>query len=415
MFTRFRQLYLNREVLGPFAAIYGVGFAPLLILPFLFTAIIGYFSISEAQAGVLVSVELGSMCLGSLLIASIIDRFPKKYIAVFGTALAVIGNLLFISSTSLVTSYAYLVFAGLGYGIALAAGNSSVAALGGRSAEVFNRVVLLGTFMMIILLNVFPRIIVSWSLPGALIGLVILHCLLIPLLLAIPTSIPTKTAQAHEESKYKILFKPLSMAIILMVFFYFIRDTMVWVFAENIANTRLGMEPENIGLLFSIHGATSLLGPLILLWLMRRFGQDKLLLLGIVITGMISIVVSQTQSVLVFSSMVIIWSTAHFFTYSCIMGFAAAADSKGVVAAVAGAAVMGGTAVAPAIAGYAMDSGGSSLFTMGVMTVILATFAFSYLSVYFKRKSKYISKPLNVMTQTSRHKQLQTSEVSLDL
>lgn len=411
MFTKYRQLYLNREVLGPFAAIYGVGFAPLLILPFLFTAIIGYFSISEAQAGVLVSVELGSMCLGSLLIAFIVDRFPKKYIAVFGTVLAVIGNLLFMSSTSLMTSYAYLVIAGLGYGIALAAGNSSVAALGGRSAEVFNKVVLLGTFMMIFLLNVFPRIIVSWSLPGALIGLAVLHCLLIPLLLAIPTSIPTKTTQTYKDSKYKTLFKPLSMAIILMVFFYFIRDTMVWVFAENIANTRLGIEPENVGLLFSIHGATSLLGPLLLIWLMRRFSQDKLLLLGVIITGIISIVVSQTQSVLVFSSMVIIWSTAHFFTYSCIMGFAAAADSKGVIAAVAGAAVMGGTAVAPAIAGYAMDSGGSSLFTIGVVSVILATFAFSCLSVYFKSKSKVRNRQFKIITKKSATNQLQVNEL----
>lgn len=411
MFTKYRQLYLNREVLGPFAAIYGVGFAPLLILPFLFTAIIGYFSISEAQAGVLVSVELGSMCLGSLLIAFIVDRFPKKYIAVFGTVLAVIGNLLFMSSTSLMTSYAYLVIAGLGYGIALAAGNSSVAALGGRSAEVFNKVVLLGTFMMIFLLNVFPRIIVSWSLPGALIGLAVLHCLLIPLLLAIPTSIPTKTAQTYKDSKYKTLFKPLSMAIILMVFFYFIRDTMVWVFAENIANTRLGIEPENVGLLFSIHGATSLLGPLLLIWLMRRFSQDKLLLLGVIITGIISIVVSQTQSVLVFSSMVIIWSTAHFFTYSCIMGFAAAADSKGVIAAVAGAAVMGGTAVAPAIAGYAMDSGGSSLFTIGVVSVILATFAFSCLSMYFKSKSKVRNRQFKIITKKSAINQLQVNEL----
>lgn len=65
MLKGFRQLYLNREVLGPFAAIYGVGFAPLLILPFLFTAIISYFSISEAQAGVLVSTELG-VCVWAL-------------------------------------------------------------------------------------------------------------------------------------------------------------------------------------------------------------------------------------------------------------------------------------------------------------------------------------------------------------
>lgn len=388
MLKNFRQVYLNREVIGPFAAIYGVGFAPLLILPFLFTAIISYFSISEAEAGMLVSVELGAMCLGSLLIAPVIDRFPKKYLALLGTAFAVVGNLLFISSDSLSTSYGYLVIAGLGYGLALAAGNASVAALGERSAEVFNRVVLLGTLLMIVLLNVFPRLIVEWSLPGALFGLIALHCFLIPALLSIPASTLTKTVDEKNESQCKVLFKPLSIAIILMVFFYFVRDTMLWVFAENIATNRLGIEPENVGLLFSIHGATSLLGPLLLIWMMHRYGKDKLLLLGIIVTGVISLVVSQTQSVLVYSLMVIIWSTAHFFTYSCIMGIAAAADSKGVVAAVTGSAVMGGTAVAPAIAGYAMDSGGLTLFTTGVIIAILATLTFSALSIYFKNRTE---------------------------
>ena len=383
-----RQLYLNREVLGPFAAIYGVGLAPLLILPFLFTAIINYFSISETEAGVLVSVELGAMCLGSLLIAPVIDRLPKKYLALFGTMLAIVGNLLFMTSDAMSTSYIYLVIAGLGYGLTLAAGNASVAALGLRSAEVFNRVVLLGTLMMILLLNVFPRLIAQWALPGALIGLVVVHCLLIPVLLSIPSSVFTKDTDDTHESQYKILFKPLSITVILMVFFYFVRDTMLWVFAENIATNRLGIEPENVGFLFGVHGATSLLGPLLLIWMMRKYGKDKLLLLGIVVTGIISLVVSQTQSVLVYSSMVVIWSTAHFFTYSCLMGIASAADSKGKVVAVAGSAVMGGTAVAPAIAGYVMESGGLSLFTIAVVIVILATLVSAILSVYFKNKPK---------------------------
>ncbi|MGP9544960.1 MULTISPECIES: MFS transporter [unclassified Psychrobacter] len=392
MFKGSRQLYLNREVIGPFAAIYGVGFAPLLILPFLFTAIINYFSISEAEAGMLVSVQLGAMCLGSLLIAPIIHRFPKKYFALLGTALAIIGNLLFISSDSLTTSYGYLAMSGLGYGFALAAGNSSVAALGSRSAEIFNRVVLLGTLLMIVLLNVFPRLIIQWSLPGALIGLITLHCLLIPALLSIPSTKINSGSNENDRSQYKVLFKPLSVFIILMMFCYFIRDTMLWVFAENIATNRLSIEPESVGLLFSIHGATSLLGPLLLIWMMRRYGKDKLLLLGVVVTGIISLVVSQTQSVFVYSLMVIIWSTAHFFTYSCIMGIAAAADSKGIVAAVAGSAVMGGTAVAPAIAGYAMESGGLNLFTISVVIAILATLVFAGLSIYLKNRTKATSR-----------------------
>lgn len=387
LITKVRNDYLTSEVLGPFAAIYGVGFAPLLILPFLFTALMSYFSISEADAGLLASIELGAMCLGSLIIAPIVDKFAKKYFAVLGIVLAVLGNLLLMSSENLGSSYGCLVIAGLGYGVALASGNSAVAALGSRSATVFNKVVLLGTLMMIVLLNVFPRIIAHWSLPGALIGLSVLHLMLLPLVWAIP-KISVNTAEKSETARsYQGLFKPLSLAIIAMMFCYFVRDTMVWVFAENIASSRLGISPDNVGLIFSVHGAMSLLGPLILIWLMRRFAKDKLLLLGIVVTGCISIVVSQTQSVAVFTFMAMVWSTAHFFTYSCIMGFAASADAKGAVAAVAGAAVMGGTALAPAIAGFVMDRGGQQAFTGAVIASIVATFIFAYLGVYLRQKT----------------------------
>ncbi|MCR8923217.1 MFS transporter [Dasania sp. GY-MA-18] len=374
---KFIESYLSKEVLGPFAAMYGVGFAPLLILPFLFSAIVKHFSISESEAGLLITVELAAMCLGSLVLAPVIDKFSKRLLAIWAVVIVAIGNLAVVFTDSLSAGYVCLAVAGFGYGVALAAGNASVAAMKGNADEVFNKVVFLGTVLMVLLLNIFPRLIVAWSLPGALLGLVALHLLMLP---AIARLSPAKSEAKHDHSnkgQFKVLLQPLALVIIVMMFCYFVRDTMLWVFAESIGSNRLGMAVTDIGFLFSIHGAMSLLGPLLMLWLMHKFGKALLLIAGIIVSGAISIVVSQTHSVFVYSFLVIIWSTAHFFTYSCIMCFAAAADEKGRVAAAAGAAVMGGTAVAPAIAGYAMDSGGLPQFTLAVIIAVLLTIAFT--------------------------------------
>lgn len=380
--------YVQKDVLAPFAAIYGVGFSLLLILPFMFSAVLRHFGITVADAGLLISVELGAMCLSSMLVAPVIDLFSKRLIILFGTALAISGNLLVMYVDSINLVYILFFLSGTGYGLALASGNASVASTSNNSDEIYNKVILLGTILMIVLLNLFPRLISMWGFTGAMTGLIVLHVIMVPAIWQISPSRKTKEKEyLANNTKKTILLKPISFAIVLMTFFYFARDTMVWVFAENIGSTRLNMTGENIGLLFSIHGAMSLFGPLLLLWLMSKYDKGFLLISGIAVTGIITIWISHTDSVVSYSFLAIIWSSAHFFTYSCIMGFATRADKKGRIAAATGAAVMGGNAVAPALAGYAMDLGGNNLFSIYVLAAFIATLICGAITIFFSNIS----------------------------
>ena len=378
--------YTNKEVLAPFAAIYGVGYAPLLILPFLFGAILDHFSVSEADGGLLITIELGAMCLGSLCIAPVIDRLSKKYVSIIGALIAVSGNLLLTTTDNF--NFACIIFAvtGAGYGLAIAGGNAAVAAASDDSDKVYNRIILLGAVLMVLLLNLFPRLIAQWSLPGALVGLALLHLLMLPALFKLPSAKSSKTRDPEEStSQHNVLLQPIALVILAMIFFYFVRDTMIWVFAEDIGHNRLGMDPENIGLLFSIHGGMSLLGPLLLLWLMGKYRRSTLLFAGILATGLITVGISNTESILTYSLLAIVWSTAHFFTYGCIMGYATTADHTGRIAAATGAAVMGGNAIAPALAGYAVSSGGASLFSTYAIAAVAATLIFAGLTIFLSR------------------------------
>ncbi|WP_157953639.1 MFS transporter [Zobellella maritima] len=380
--------YLDKKTMAPFAAIYGVGLAPLLILPFIFTSLMSEFNIGESTAGSLITYYITAMCLSSLAIAPLIAKAPRRTLAMLGTLIAIAGCIWVMFAGSYGQSIPAFILSGLGCGLALSCGNAVVASHEDPDAST-NKIVLLGTILMVVLLNVVPSAIGHWSLAGAMGALAVVHALLLPLILMLPQHPePARQQEDSGTSQGSVLLKPVALAILAMVCFYFVRDTMVWVFAEHIGTSRIGMAPDSLGFLFGIHGATSLLGPVILLLAGKYLGRGMLLVLGVLSTGVITYLVTQTDSYPVYTAIVILWSTAHFFTYSCMMGLASIADKKGRIAAAAGSAVMAGTAVAPALAGYAFDLGGYGTLGYFVAIAVILTLVCGLYAIYATKKSE---------------------------
>ncbi|MDV2857661.1 MULTISPECIES: MFS transporter [Oceanimonas] len=380
--------YLNKSILAPFSAIYGVGLAPLLILPFIFTSVMGEFGVGESAAGSLITYYIATMCIASLAVAPIIGKAPRRTLTLVATLIAIAGSLGVMAADSYDQAVAAFVFAGIGSGIALSCGNAVVAGYK-KPDESIHKIVLIGTILMVVLLNLVPSAIGYWSLAGAMAVLAVVHVLLLPFILMLPQHPdPARQQENEARSTLSVLLKPVSLAILAMVGFYFIRDTMVWVFAEHIGTSRIGMSPDSLGFLFGIHGTTSLLGPVILLWAGKYLGRGTLLVLGIVASGVITHMVTQTDSYPVYTAIVVLWSTAHFFTYSCMMALASVADTKGRIAAAAGSAVMAGTAVAPALAGYAFDLGGYGTLGYFVAAAVLLTLVSGLYALYALRRAE---------------------------
>lgn len=369
-----------QQVLPPFSAIYGVGLAPLLILPFVFSAMVTGIGIEESQTGALITYQLIAMCAGSFLIAPFINHLPRKTIALAGACLAIVGNISVAIFPDFIVILFSMLVAGIGYGIALASGNA-VIAKSEHPEKNYNQVVIMGTILMIVLLNTIPRIMSILSYQGVFGGLAAIHLLMLPGIFKLDNSIPPKQSSESKESNG--LLSTASIAVIAMIFFYFVRDTMVWVYAERIGNVRLGLSTETVGMLFGAHGALSLLGPILLLLIAHRFGKLVPLLGGIIATGLITITVSQTQAVITYTLMVLIWSIGHFFTYSCMMGLASSLDSEGKIVAAAGGAVMAGNAVAPAIAGFIVEFNGYLALGSALVTAVILTAICAWLAVYY--------------------------------
>ena len=113
-------------VLSAFAAAYGIGLLALLALPYMISAVISDLGLDEAQAGYLLSAEFMCMMLASLLVAPLMGRVPRKTVALFGAAIAVIGNLMSAHITDITSLTLMRCLVGAGCGLAFACGNATV-------------------------------------------------------------------------------------------------------------------------------------------------------------------------------------------------------------------------------------------------------------------------------------------------
>jgi len=374
-----------KRVLPGFSAVYGIGLLTLLVLPFVFSVLISGLGMDEVQAGSMVTYGLVAMCAGSLIVAPFMHKIPVRALAIVGALLALAGNF-FLSSmddVSTIVMPAFLV-SGFGAGLTMAAGNAYIS--GAKDAvKSYNQVVFLGTILFVILLFLTPRLMQAYShrgVFGILAGINLIMLTLLFMMKKDPANSETATVKtALSEDNKTVLFSGTSIAILALVFFYYVRDTMVWVYAERIGDVRLGLSAETIGSLFSIHGLLSLLGPVALIWMARRFNQLTLLVGGIVATGLITITVSQTQTVTIYSAMVLIWAMVHFYTHSCFMGIASRFDSKGRVAAAAGGVLMAGNAIAPLVAGYVVNAKGYPGLGVALGILVILTLIAGVLSL----------------------------------
>jgi len=369
-----------QQTVPAFAAIYGVGLAPLLILPFLFSVLISGFGLSEVDAGATITYALIAMCVGSLGVAPLVHRLSHRLLAVAGCVLSIIGNALICLSVDANYLTPLLLLSGGSAGVALAAGNAAVAATT-EPEKNYNHVVLFGTVLFILLLFLVPRAMGFWSYQGVFGVLAILSLLMAPILFGLPKENVESAVSTDSHTKVS-LYSLVSIFVLGLVFLYFVRDTMIWVYAEHIGGTRFNLSSERVAWLFTIHGLLSLLGPLALLWVASRVNAGALLLTGIALTGAITIAISQTTSVEVYSAMVIVWAMVHFFTYSCFMGLASRVDASGRVVAAAGGGVLAGNAVAPALASSIVDQGGYPMLGWALLILVLLTAACAILALW---------------------------------
>ena len=362
-----------RMTLAAFAAAYGVGFLPLLVQPFLIGASIVSLGLSGAEAGLLGTAEFAGIMIGSLAVAPMIGKLPRRTLAITGTAVAIACNLVSIASDTYTLLVVMRIIAGLGCGAALASGNATIAN-STNPERVAGNMALLFVILMILTSYGFAWVVTAQGLQGAFAAMAGTMGVMLILLIWLPQTPPSSFA-AHRSGK--VSRRPIISLATTMVwlggFMFAWRDMMQWAFIERIG-VSAGLPTEKIGSLLSLQAFIGLLGPLSAMWLARRIGLTLPLLFGIISSGAVTyLVIQSADDAALYRSAVMFVAITYFFALSYLSAMAAGMDREGRVAAGLGSFMMAGATLAPVSTGFLIDRGGYDVIGFAVIIIVAVT------------------------------------------
>lgn len=362
-------------VLSAFASAYGVGLLTLLMLPFLMGAMMNGLELSEGTTGLILSVEFTLAMVSSLLIAPYINRVPRKTVAVIGTVMAIIANILSAYISDVALLICVRAFAGFGAGLALAAGNSVIASAQDPDKTAGQVNVLFVVLMIIVMLG-FGFIADNFGLVGTYYGIAATYAVMLIMVVRLPQYVDVESDSSMDGNNPNIRMSLIGLVPIGMMatmFLFSMRDTMGWAFVEQIG-VALGYSTSEMGIILAVQAFIALLGPLVVAKVGNKFGITIPVLIGIIGHGLITLgYLMASDSKFFYTAIVLMNATAYFYALAYLTGLAASLDKEGRIVAATGSFIALGIAVGPAFAGQLINLGGYSLAAWSIIMIIILT------------------------------------------
>lgn len=355
-----------------FAFSQGIGLITYWTLPILAGALIAGLGLTTTEVGLLGTIEFAGLFVASLALAPYVDRGYRRRIAMLSVLVVVAVNLLCAMwPMDFKTLAAVRFVAGLGAGLALAIGNATIA--NARDAEQFSgHLTILLVAFMVVIMPVFSRVSESYGYQGVFAALAVTVLIGAVSMLFLPNEPSFATGAdpaAGESGPSSALLSMTGIAVLAVAFLFGARDTLPWLVAEQLG-LDAGMSLPEIGNLFSLMYAVSIVGPAILLYLSRRFEGQTLLAWTMGLTGLFAwlFTVSDGNRML-FSGGIVIWATIYFMAFALLNAVAAMLDRSGRLVSAIGSSFIAGVTVAPFFGGYLVDQGGYTSLGIAELTL----------------------------------------------
>ena len=358
------------------AAAYGVGLLGLWALPFLISAIINDLQFNEAEAGLLMSAEFGFTMLASLVIAPFMGKAPRRTLAIGGTLLAIVANIVSAHMTDIYALGATRCVAGIGAGLALACGNACVSSAK-QPDRVAGHMNILSVLLMVVVMLGYAKVMALYGLSGLYYAMAVTMAVM---LFAIPlmearASAPQQISHASHSGGNVLLSLP-AICMMLAMFVFQARDTMGWAFVERIG-IMVGYSGEEVGALLSLQSFVGLIGPFLAAAIGKRLGLSTPVILAILLSGATSLCyVLGEQSKTMYTIGVMTICTTYFYALSYLTALAAELDREGRVVAASSSFLSLGLAVGPAISGGLISIGGFTMAAWGIAATIILSLIF---------------------------------------
>ncbi len=351
-------------VASAFAGAVGVGYLPLLVLPWTFEALITRAEYTVSAAGMVGTLEVGALALASLLGSSASVRRNRGRVAAIGVAIAVVAN----ASAALIAPHgiAFLLTrlcSGAGLGVAVAVGNATAA--GSRNpTRVFAALWFLMALWQLLIFNVTAWLTDKRGLAGVY-GMMALTCLiLLPLILRAPDpelSSPANDSTSERRTPAAILV----VAMLLAYLTFWLRDSLVYSLSGQLA-AHVGIDGSQLGLLLGAASVIGLLGPALAANLGDRALGSAVLAAGLISPLVASMFMAGASWGPEFAAATLVMPGTGLFAASLLSGLAANIDSSGRLAALGAGLGFASEGVGPALAGVLMDCGGQPALTIAV-------------------------------------------------
>ena len=339
---------------------------------------------SEQQLGWLASSDMGGLCAGSILAALMVTKINRRVLAATGLLLVILANYLSTQSPDLLPLMLSRLFAGIGAGICYSTCTASLAG-SHNAARTFSILLFVLVVMNAFIFYIFPIIEGRWGVNG-----LFLFYLLeaVPILFVLPwlprycSEQPDEVLRERESGGVTIqLAVPeiLPRLCLAAVFSFYLLVGAYWAFIER-AGTAANISAEFISGTLTWAQVFSLSGAVIAVWLARRFGQSKPLLMAllVMVVTMLALAAKVDRATFVFS----VFSFSFFWIFVDVfqLGTLSNIDHSGRYAAMVPACQGVAQAMAPTLAGtlLAYQLGYSSVM------VVCALAAGVALLIYFR-------------------------------
>jgi hypothetical protein len=362
------EIWRERGLIGPaFAAAIGVGYLPLLVLPWTFSALVSQAGYAESQAGWIATSEIGALAVASFLASKWAARPGRRKLATAGALIAIIANTIAALGTPSGTVFlAARVASGAGLGVAVAAGNAAVA--GSKNpTRAFAALWFLMALWQLAIFNVTPWIIGRAGLAGAYGFETVSFLAFLPLLWHIPDppSFVPGMASLNQRSRTPRWSVILMVATVLA---FWLRDALVFSMSASLAAT-VGITAGELGVLLGIASVAGLVGPAIAARIAIGTTSARMVAAALVVTLAVSTIMAIGLSATTFACATLLMPATGLFTAALLSGLAGELDATGRLVAICAGVGFLSEAVGPAIGGSAMENGGRMALSAAVLGV----------------------------------------------
>jgi DHA1 family inner membrane transport protein len=358
----------------------------LLVLPWLFGALVAQGGYSESQAGWVTTAEIAALAASSLLLARRATSSNRRRIAAIGLSVAILVNCVaaFIAPSG-VCFILTRVLSGAGLGAAVAVGNAAAAGAKHPTRAFAFLWVLLALWQLVIF-NATPWVIGHAGLSGVY-GLIAGGCLIfLPLVLQMPDATALRSPAnfiAPGRSSVRLVTALVAAAFLC----FWLRDALVYALSERLAALH-GLSGQYLGEILGVASVCALAGPALAARLGDR--EPSFVLLG---SSLLLVLCTSSAMVLAPSSSLFTIATllspaTLMFAMPLLSGLAAEADATGRLAALGAGVGFVSEAFGPAIGGMLMEFGGLTALSVAIVAVGLSTVATSLVAAGCLRRAR---------------------------